>query len=147
MIIKDICYFDMDDVMADFIKAERLAISKNPGIAFPQSQLKFFENLEPIPGSIEAYNELKQKYNVKILSRPSVYNPLSYMEKRLWVEKYLGFNECKNLILSCDKTLLKGKYLIDDIDQIGLFKPEWEHIHYGSARFPNWDSILYYLLK
>jgi 5'(3')-deoxyribonucleotidase len=142
----DICYFDMDGVLCDYEGARKLQIDRNPRISFPQSQLKFFENLEPIDGSIDSYFRLKEKYNVMILTKPSYYNPLCYMEKRLWVEKYLGFEECRKLILSRDKTLLRGSYLIDDLEQTGVFKPEWDHIHFKSEKFPNWDSILNYLL-
>jgi len=144
--MKDIIFVDLDDTMADYASAQAIAISKEPGIIYPQSQFKFFENLEPIYGAIESYNLLKQKYNVLILSKPSVYNPLSYMEKRVWVEKHLGFKECDNLILSCDKTLLRGKYLIDDMGQTGLLQPEWEHIRFGSVKFPNWESVVKYLM-
>jgi 5'(3')-deoxyribonucleotidase len=144
--LKPIVYVDLDDTLCDFAKAQAIAISKEPGIIYPQSQYKFFENLEPIPGAIEGYKTLKTKYDVLILSRPSVYNPLSYTEKRIWVEKYFGFKECDNLILSCDKTLLRGKYLIDDMTQTGLMEPEWERIPFGSPKFPNWYSVLNYLM-
>ena len=142
---KIICIY-LDDSMCDFKKAYDIAIKKTPQIQYPQSQLKFFENLEPIHDAIDAYWELKEKYNVLILSKPSVYNPLSYLEKRLWVEKHLGMDECEKLILSCDKTLVIGDYLIDDMDQKGILIPKWEHIKFRSEKFPTWDSILKYLL-
>lgn len=144
--MKDTVYIDLDDTMCKFTEAHALAISKEPKILYPQSQLKFFENLEPIEGSVEAYKLLKTKFNVFILSRPSVCNPLSFTEKRLWVEKHLGFDECENLILSCDKTLLRGKYLIDDFPQLGLLTPEWEQIRFGSLKFPDWDAVIKYLM-
>ena len=121
--MKDNLYIDMDDTMCNFIKSYRIGLYKEPGIIYPQSHIKFFENLEPIDGAIEAWWKLKTKYNVFGLSRPSVYNPLSYTEKRLWFEKHLGFEECNRLILSCDKTLLRGRYLIDDASQSGLLIP------------------------
>ena len=144
--MKDNLYIDMDDTMCNFIKSYRIGLYKEPGIIYPQSQIKFFENLEPIDGAIEAWWKLKTKYNVFGLSRPSVYNPLSYTEKRLWFEKHLGFEECNRLILSCDKTLLRGRYLIDDASQSGLLIPEWEQIVFGSVKFPNWEAVLNYLM-
>jgi len=144
--MRDIVYVDMDDCLCKFMKAFIIARKAEPGIVYPQSQYKFFENLEPIDGAVEAYKKLKEKYEVFILSRPSVYNPLSYTEKRIWVEKHFSFKECDNLILSCDKTLLRGKYLIDDQVQTGLLVPEWEHIHFGGEKFPDWESILNYLM-
>ena len=114
---------------------------------FPQSQIKFFEDLEPVEGAIEAYNTLKEVYDVRILTCPSVYNPLSYTEKRLWVEKHLGFEECYNLILCRDKTSVRGDYLIDDFPQPGSFEPEWHQLFFGSSEFPHWGAITDYLLK
>ena len=146
-IAREICYIDLDDTMCNFMKAYRLALYREPHIQYPQSQLKFFENLEPINGAIDAYWKLSGKYHVRILTRPSVWNPLSYMEKRLWVEKHLGFKECDNLIMSCDKTLLRGLYLIDDAHQEGLLVPEWKQLVFGSLEFPDWNSICNFLLK
>jgi 5'(3')-deoxyribonucleotidase len=85
--MKDITYVDLDDTMADFMKSYGIALHREPGVIYPQSQLKFFENLEPIEGAIEGYKKLKEKFNVYILSKPSVYNPLSYTEKILWVQR------------------------------------------------------------
>ena len=144
--MKDICYVDMDFVLCNYGKARTIALLKDPEIVYPQSQYKFFENIEPVVGAIESYKMLKTKYNVLILSKPSVINPLSYTEKRNWVEKCLGYEECQNLILSCDKTLLRGRYLIDDYVQIGLLQPEWEHIQFGSDKFPTWESVINYLM-
>ena len=53
-------------------------------------------------------------YVVHILSAPSVFNPLCYTEKRLWVENYPGFEFVHKLILATNKGLLEGDYLIDD---------------------------------
>jgi 5'(3')-deoxyribonucleotidase len=133
--------------MCDYYHAFILARYKNPNISYPQSQLKFFENLEPIDGAVEAYFKLKEQYNVILLTAPSVNNPLCYMEKRLWVEKHLGLAECDKLHICVDKTLSRGRYLIDDCVQKGLLKPEWEQIFFGSKRFPDWDSVLAYLIK
>lgn len=136
----------MDDTMCNFIKAFRMATLKEPGIQWPQSQYGFFANLEPVPGAIEAYKTLETKYKVFTLTRPSIYNPLSYTEKRVWIEKHLGFNACEDLILCPDKTVIRGDYLIDDMPQNGHFKPEWEQIYFGSQAFPDWESVLKYLM-
>ena len=134
---KKIVYIDMDNTLCDFRTAYLKALVNNPTQKYPQSEYLFFLNLKPIPNAIEAYNWLKERFIVKILTRPSVRNPLCYTEKRAWVEKYLGLDECENLILCCDKTLLKGDYLIDDCDQEGLFEPEWEHVKFGTEEFKN----------
>lgn len=142
-----IVYFDMDDVMADFTGASVAALRAEPGIQWPQSQYGFFENLEPIPGSIECFKKIDSIEGVKalILSRPSVLNPLCYTEKMLWVKKHLGQEYVDRLILSCHKQLSIGDYLIDDQ------APSWEGfqgelIHFKSESFPNHEAVLEYLL-
>jgi 5'-nucleotidase len=144
---KPILLVDQDDVLADFIGAAANSIRLNPAIKFPQCQYKFFENLKPIDDAIESINKLKEYYDVCILTRPSVFNPLCYTEKRVWIEMFLGFDTCRNLILACDKTMVMGDYLIDDNIQTGRFKPTWKHIHFGHGEFKNWKMITEYLIK
>lgn len=145
--IKEILYIDMDDVLCEYKKGISDGLIKEPNVQYPQSRYGFYTNLEPVQDAIYSYFRLKQFFSVKILSRPSVKNPLSYTEKRIWIEKHLGHSECYNLILSKDKTLLRGDWLIDDNIQEGLLKPEWKHIHFGSNEFPNWNSITKYLIN
>ena len=71
-------------------------------------------------------------------------NPLSYTEKRLWIEKYFGLEWCKKLILAYDKSLLKGDYLIDDSVGKGQLEFEGELIQIGTDKFPDWKSIINY---
>lgn len=132
----------MDNTICDFKTAYLKAIEKNPGIQFPQSQYGFFTNLEPIEGAINAVNYLRKYYDVYILTRPSVMNPLCYTEKRIWIEKYFGLEFCDRLILCCNKSLLKGNYLIDDNIHVGF---EGEHIHFGQDKFDTWQRIFEHL--
>lgn len=140
---KPIIYVDMDDTIVEYTKAKELAIEKDPGISFPQSQLDFFRNLEPIRGAIEAIGQLEGLgYDVYILTAPSLENPLCYMEKRIWVENHLGVGWIRKLIISPNKGLLKGQYLIDDwTEGRGQENFEGELIHYGSTNFPDWTAV------
>ena len=54
------------------------------------------------------------------------------LEKYEWVENYLGDAWVKRIILTRDKTLIKGDYLIDD-------KP----VITGVERSPEWEQIVY----
>lgn len=45
-------------MLCDFTGAYRKAIQENPTIQYPQSQLDFFRNLEPLTGAIESVKEL-----------------------------------------------------------------------------------------
>ena len=146
---KQILYFDMDGVLADFNKAlsERVTpelcmeygenVDNIPGI---------FDNLDPVPGAIFAFHELSDKYDCYILSTAPWGNPEAWMEKRLWVEKHLGEAAYKKLILSHNKHLNRGDYLIDDRLANGADRFEGEHILFGGDQFPDWKSVLEYLL-
>lgn len=85
----------MDDVLCDFRTAYEDILKKNPGIKYPQCQFDFFRKLKPLDGAIKGFKYLynNEKFDVYILSSPSVLNPLSYLEKRLWVGDYLGILE------------------------------------------------------
>lgn len=142
-------FVDMDGVLCDF-KGSYIQWKKDhPEITFPQAQFGFFSNLEPIPGSIEAFKKLQDHFDVYILTRPSIYNLMCYTEKADWVKRHLGFHVLENLIMMCDKSVVKGHgaYLIDDTIQAGQLDFDGEFIHFASDKFPNWDYVLKYLIK
>lgn len=138
-----IIYIDMDDTLLDFTSAYRRELERLPVMPFPQSQYGFFANLELLPGALEAWNILNEKHDVYFLTAPSVRNPMCYTEKRISIEKHFGYLACEKLILSTNKSLLKGDILIDDYatgnhqDRFG-----GEFIHFGSSRYPDWNSVL-----
>jgi len=107
----------------------------------------FFENLEPIDGAIDAFKQLSEKYDCYFLSTAPWSNINAPSEKRVWVEKHLGDYAFKKLILSHNKGLLKGEFLIDDRPHSnGANEFEGELIHFGTDQFPDWKSVLEYLL-
>jgi 5'-nucleotidase len=139
-----IVYIDLDDTLCDFKSAFLTALKMNPAIQYPQSQYRFFANLEPIEGAIKAVKDLinSEQYDPYILSAPSIRNPLSYAEKREWVEVHIGYDFCEKLILCPHKGLLKGDILIDDnIEGKGQDLFEGELIQFGSKAFPNWAAV------
>lgn len=144
-------FVDMDNVLCDYDEAHKKALENNPDIKYPQSQYGFFFKLKPIRHSIKAFNILSKRneFDVWIATAPSIYNPMSYTEKRAWVGKYLGLEVCNKLIIIPNKSLLIGKYLIDDIKEGKANQQDFigELIHFGSEKFPNWTNVLYYLLK
>ena len=52
----------------------------------------------------------------------------------------------KRLILSHHKNLNYGHCLIDDCLANGADLFKGEHIHFGSEKFPDWESVCSYLL-
>lgn len=143
---KKIVYIDLDDTLADYSKAYKEVKTKNPEIEFPQSISEFFLNLELKEKETKKYLEkLSDYYDIWFLTAPSYMNPLSYTEKRLWIEKHFGISWCKKLIFCVNKSLLKGNYLIDDSVTKRQLEFEGELILLGSEKFSNFRYIFDYL--
>ena len=141
-------FFDMDGVLVDFQSGiDKLSeetkreyegrIDEVPGI---------FSLMDPMPGAIEAAHTLSEHYEVYILSTAPWNNPSAASDKVAWVTRYLDDVFHKRMVITHCKNLCKGDYLIDDRDKNGVDQFEGEWIHFGSARFPDWDSVLEYLL-
>ena len=140
MIKNKICYIDQDGVLVDF-NAELYRIMPEL-IKMPESKERkkivdniieveyphFFLNLKPIEGAIQATAPWKNVY--------------SLTDKRIWCEKHLGKSCYKKLILSHNKGLLKGDYLIDDRIKNGVENFEGKHIHFGQKGFENWNKVI-----
>ena len=144
---KKVIMVDMDGVLCDFYGAAKKAITDNPGQKYPQSQWGFFLKLKPIHEAIESFKLLELHYDVWILTRPSPLNVNCYTEKAQWVWDNLGFKVLERTIFSCDKARVKGDYLIDDQRNANQEEFEGEWIHFATEKFPNWKTVVEYLLK
>lgn len=150
--MKQIVYVDMDNVLVDFKSGiNRLAdktineysdrLDEVPGI---------FGKMDPMPYAIESIGKLTSKYELYILSTAPWLNPSAWIDKVKWIQKYFGKEKSsllyKRLIISHHKNLNCGDFLIDDRPNNGAkdFKGEW--IHFGTERFPDWDSVIEYLM-
>lgn len=143
-----VIYIDMDDVLCDYSNAFSEALKETPNIAFPQSQYGFYANLAPIQGAIDSVRSLIESeiFDPYILTAPSIKNPFSYTEKRVWIEKFFGIEFTEKLIISSNKGLLKGDILIDDlIEGRGQENFEGKLIQFGSEKYPNWNSVIKHL--
>lgn len=137
-------YVDMDDTLCDFTTPFKTGEFK---LKYPQSKVGFFLELEPLEGAIEGMNTLMTKYDVWILTRPSIKNTNCYTEKAEWIKKYFGENFLEKLILCPNKSLVKGDYLIDDDHRHGQTEFEGEHIYFGKDdKFKTWSQVIEYLM-
>lgn len=169
-----IILIDMDDVIVEFEKKIiELVINENTENKklFERKRSKFkldeeypelkdlikkiknkddlLEEIEPVKGALEAIKEMKEKgYEIFICTSPLT-NYNSVLNKYKWVEKNLGLEWTKKIILTKDKTLIKGNFLIDDNPEIkGIKIPEWEHIifdrpynrHIKNKKRINWNN-------
>ena len=141
----------MDNVLVDFPSAianlddETLSIydgrlDEVPGV---------FSLMAPMPGAIDAYNELAENFDTFILSTAPWLNSTAWSDKHAWVQKHLGVNGAahKRLILCHHKNLLSGDFLIDDRVANGAGDFEGELILFGSESHPDWAAVLDYLLS
>jgi len=147
---KKVLYIDMDNVLVDFqsgvdaLNADLRA--KYEGA--PDEAPGIFALMRPMPGAVEAFNELADLFDTYILSTAPWNNLSAWSDKRLWVETWLGDKARKRLILSHHKNLNAGDYIIDDRTKHGVWQFQGEHLHFGTdARFMDWQSVLPYLRK
>lgn len=90
----------------------------------------FYFNLPPVPGGIEALKTLVSLgHDVRICTSPLSRYENCILEKYQWVEKHLGRDFTKRIILSKDKTVVRGRFLIDDNPKVeGAENADWEHV-------------------
>lgn len=144
--MKQVVYIDMDGVVADYDAHKHLTLVPDPEGAECEVPEGYFHDLPLIEGAVEAVRELSEHYEVYFLSTPQWSNPNCWKEKRLWIEKHFGELGFKRLILTHNKGLNRGDYLIDDTTRNGVENFQGEHIHFGTEKFPNWDSVVMYLM-
>ncbi len=104
-----------------------------------------FSLMDPMPGAVEAFEFLAGLYDTYILSTAPWENPSAWSDKVLWVKRHLGPPAYKRLILSHQKHLNRGHFIVDDRTKNGVDRFSGEHIHFGSKEFPNWGTVVAYL--
>lgn len=172
---------DQDDVLADFDgRFFEIWRERYPDKFYvPVEQKKYFDNLseypqeyaplireiyesegfvrsfKPISGGIDAVKEMAEKgHDVYICTSPLTHSRYCASEKFDWTAENMGDYWLKKLVITKDKTLVKGNILVDDKPEItGAVQPEWEHVLYdksynrhiaGKRRltWKNWREIL-----
>ena len=93
----------------------------------------FFAGLDPIPGAIDAIQSMTASglHVVIVTAPPRLPAPHAAGEKIDWVTRHLGEQYRTRVIVTNDKTLVHGRWLIDDAPSVtGAATPVWEHIVY-----------------
>lgn len=121
---------------------------------------ELYSTLDPIPGAVEALNEMLEEDEVFVCSTPDSSNVECATAKMTAMKHYFGQTWGKRTILTHDKTLVSGRILIDDKPQIkGILSPRqsWQQIAFSqpyNAGFPGprmddwsqWRSVVHPLL-
>ena len=119
---KKIIYVDMDGVLVDFESGIKKA--EPDLLTFYKGQYDniphIFLWMDPMPGAIESFKALQEKYDVYILTTAPWKNETALQDKKDWLNKYFGDLIKKKVIFSHHKELLIGDYLIDDREVSGF---------------------------
>ena len=148
---KQIVFVDMDGVLVNF-QSGIDKISKEDYEKYGPDHFDevpgIFSLMEPMEGAIEGYKWLCKHFDTYILSTAPWENPSAWIDKLLWVKKYLPKETYKRLTLTHNKHLAAGHFLIDDRTANGAEDFGGKHIHYGPEGhkdFGDWKEVISYL--
>ena len=169
---KKIVYLDMDDVIVDF-KSGIEAVQADHPKKDPKSREAswdevpgIFSKMKPVDGAIEAVKILakSRKLDVYVLSTAPWENASAWSDKLKWIRDHFDSKNPKDnktkdnplykkVILSHNKHLNAGAFLIDDRKANGSEDFGGFHIHFGGqdkehgrdGRFKDWKAVLEHL--
>lgn len=114
----------------------------------------FILGLSPMPGALEALADmLAAGHDVRICTSPLSAFRFCVFEKYQWAHDNLGPDWVGRLIITKDKTLVRGDVLIDDKPEVtGTLVPTWEHLVFDAPynvdapgrhiSWSNWRKVL-----
>lgn len=135
--------YSMEECVPPTMKAEATAIFHAEG---------FFRGLPPMAGGVAAMHALAAKgYRVFLCTAPVLSSVHCAGEKFEWVRAHLGQEWVRQIILTSDKTTVRGDVLVDDKPKIsGAHNPVWQQLMFnapynlaldGRARLGTWEDI------
>ena len=147
---KQTVFVDMDSVLVNFQSGiDKVSDEDKTKYEGNMDEVPgIFSLMEPYEGAIEGYKWLSKNFDTYILSTAPWENPSAWSDKLLWVKKHLPKAAYKRLILSHNKHLSKGHFLIDDRTANGADDFEGKHIHFGPEGhkdFGDWKAVVAYM--
>lgn len=148
---KQVVFVDMDNVLVNFQSGiDRISKEEKEEYEGDLDDVPgIFSLMDPIEGAIEGYEWLSENFDTYILSTAPWDNPSAWQDKLHWVKKHLPDAAYKRLILSHNKHLVKGDFLIDDRTANGAGNFSGKHIHFAKedAGFDTWKDVISYMKK
>lgn len=94
----------------------------------------FFAGLDPIVGAVETLHTWsRQGHKVYICTAPLMNSETCAQEKLAWVRRHVGLEFVRRTIITADKTLVQGNFLLDDRPDItGDASPTWKHLLFAT---------------
>lgn len=115
----------------------------------------FFREMMPVKGGVDAVKTMQQMgLEIFFCTSPLYVYKNCVLEKYEWVDHHFGSEWVNRIVLTRDKTLVKGDILIDDKPVItgAESAPMWEHILYDRPynrdvnrkrlTWQNWKQVL-----
>lgn len=95
----------------------------------------FFADLPAMPGAVDGLNALAEAgHEVFICTSPLTEYQHCVPEKFAWVEQHLGRAWTKRIVMTKDKTVVRGDILLDDKPTItGAAVPSWTHLVFDAT--------------
>lgn len=109
----------------------------------------FYRGLPPVAGAVAALQRmLALGIDVRICTSPLGAYRHCVLEKYEWVDEHLGPDFVARMVVTKDKTIVRGDVLIDDKPTIeGACVPEWTHLVFdqpynreATARRIDWNT-------
>ncbi len=151
---RKVLYIDMDNTLVDFsARLEMVDPKVREKYRGHEDEMPgLFALMPPMEGALDAFTALSEHFDIYILSTAPWGNPSAWQHKVEWVHVHLGMDEnspaYKRLILSHHKNLNKGDFLVDDRPhKCGADEFGGEVIHFGSKKYPDWPTVVSYLLQ
>jgi Uncharacterized protein conserved in bacteria len=144
-------YPDLEfEEMREFVTPTHLPQAHQDAINTVKNRSGFYAEMEPIPYAIDALDDMAEEHTVFLCSAPEIFNATCESDKKTWVRDWLGVEWAKRLILTKDKTMVRGDILIDDRpDVTGVMEPLWRHVIFSAPynddvfdkpRLDSWDD-------
>jgi 5'-nucleotidase len=162
---------DMDNVIVDIESQYIEWYRRKFGVVVPREQLvgkpetkgfpdsdavynflytpTFFRTAKPLPGALEAVQQLMASFHVYIVSAAMEF-PQSLPEKYEWLQEHLPAISWRNIIFCGDKRIINTDYMIDDhvknLDTFSgkglLFTAAHNVTIDRHVRMNNWNDVL-----